>query len=99
MAIKRYDVVAVTGKYTDRQGQEKSRYMNCGAVFENDRGQLSIKLEGLPVGTEWNGWLNLFEPRDSRQQPSRNEQQSAPAQGGADYDDDIPFAALHWLEG
>lgn len=91
MAIKRYDVVAVTGKYTDRNGQEKSRYMNCGAVFENDRGQLSIKLEGLPVGTEWNGWLSLFEPRDRQQQPSRHEQEKANGYQSDDSSGDIPF--------
>lgn len=98
MATKRYDVVAITGKYTDRQGQEKSRYLNVGAVFENDRGNLSMKLEALPVGTEWSGWLQLFEPREQDGQRGRTEQRqepqrrSAPGPSGVeDYDDGIPF--------
>jgi hypothetical protein len=102
MAIKRYDVVAITGKYTDRQGNEKSRFLNVGAVFENDRGNLSLKLEALPVGNpEWTGWLQLFEPRQDEQQGQRQQpQRSAPAPVAAeDFSDDIPFAPLHWLEG
>ena len=59
MAIKRYNVVATTGTYTDAKGVEKRRYMTCGVVFENEKGLL-LKLEALPVGT--NGWFYLFEP-------------------------------------
>ena len=60
MATKKYDVVAVTGTYKDRDGNEKKRYLNVGVVFESDKG-LSMKLECVPVG-EWNGWLSLYEP-------------------------------------
>jgi hypothetical protein len=111
MAIKKFDVVAVTGKYVDRQGNEKSRYLNVGAVFENDRGNLSLKLEALPVGNpEWTGWLQLFEPRDDqqqgRQQGQRQQPQPQPSQRSApaptaaeEFEDDIPFQQRHWLEG
>ena len=61
MATKKYDVVAVTGTYKDRDGNEKKRYLNVGVVFESDKG-LSMKLECVPVG-EWNGWLSLYEPK------------------------------------
>lgn len=90
MAIKRYDVVAVTGKYTDRQGQEKSRYLNVGAVFENDRGQLSIKLEALPVGGEWSGWLQLYEPKEREHGQQRHQQQKANGYQDSDFNDDLP---------
>lgn len=89
--MKKYDVVAVTGTYTNAQGEEKKRYLNCGAVFETEKG-LSLKLEGVPVGSEWNGWLSLFEPRNANAKP---QQKSAPvdAPSGAIEDDgsDIPF--------
>lgn len=89
---KKYDVVAVTGKYTNSQGEEKNRYMNCGVVIEKD-GKLSMKLEGLPVGDYWNGWLSFFEPRQQGQnnqqqgQQQGQRQQQAPAQRNDD-----PFA-------
>jgi hypothetical protein len=89
MAKKVFDVVAVTGKYTDRNGNEKSRYQPCGAVFENDRGNLSLKLEALPVGSEWSGWLQLYEPKEPNQAQQRHQQQKA--NGYQDDQADVPF--------
>lgn len=97
MAIKRYDVVAVTGSYTDRNGVEKRRYMNCGAVFETEKG-LSLKIEAIPVG--FDGWFQLYEPRSEQQpavqrnafrQPAVHRQAAAAAAAQEDFDDDIPF--------
>ncbi len=92
MAIKRYDVVAITGTYTDRNGNERKRYLNCGAVFETEKG-LSLKLEALPVG--FDGWLQLYEPREEGQAPRQSGRQPAQAdalrQPAADFEDDIPF--------
>jgi len=83
MAIKKYDVVAITGEYTNAQGETKKRYVNCGAVFETEKG-MSLKLESLPVGGEWNGWLSLYEPRQQQRQ--------APQKSSAPFDSDDPFA-------
>ena len=91
--MKKYDVVAVTGTYTNAQGEEKKRYLNCGAVFETEKG-LSLKLEGIPVGSEWNGWLSLFEPRNATAKP-RQQSVDAPSGGAMEdqsfEDSDIPF--------
>jgi hypothetical protein len=62
---KQYEVVAVTGKYTDSEGNEKSRYMNIGAIIQTKNG-LMLKLEGVPVG--WDGWAYLNEPQQKKQQ-------------------------------
>ena len=72
MAIKRFKVVAATGTYTDAEGVEKRRYMNCGVVFENEKGLL-LKLESLPIGS--NGWFYLFEPDTFEQGESQNQGQ------------------------
>jgi len=93
MAKKIYDVVAITGEYTNAQGETKKRYLNCGAVFQTDKG-MSLKLEGLPVG-EWNGWLSLYEPRQqSNQRPQQQQSRSNDPFGGGPVDDDIPFNRL-----
>lgn len=78
-----YELTASTGTYTDRDGNEKKRWMKCGVVIENN-GRLSAKIEGLPVN--FDGWLNLFEPRE-RDVPR------AQRQAVSDHDDgsDIPF--------
>jgi hypothetical protein len=64
MAIK-YDVVASTGTYTDKDGNEKKRWQKCGVVMETKNGGLALKLEAIPVG-EWSGWFNLWEPDRQR---------------------------------
>lgn len=83
--MKRYDVVAATSTYTDREGNEKKRWITCGAVFEKE-GRLSLKLECVPVG-EWNGFFSLFEPRPLGQQaPTPKADEPPPFE-----DDRIPF--------
>ena len=92
MAKKVFDVVAITGKYTNAQGEEKNRYMNCGAVFQTDKG-FSMKLEGLPVG-DWNGWLSFYEPKQRQSAPAPQQapsRQVDPFSAGQPVDDDIPF--------
>lgn len=84
---KKYDVVAVTGKYTDAQGQEKSRYLNIGVILTTKTGGFALKLEAIPVG--WDGWAYLNEPK----QPEQKQAQQ-PAKTGTAFDqmkDDIPF--------
>ena len=95
---KKYDAVATVGKYKNNQGEEKKRYLNVGTVFENEKGQLSMKLEALPIGTEWTGWVSFYEPKDngqSRQSQPQSEPRRTAAGGVAmDRDDDldsIPF--------
>lgn len=79
-----YEVVAITGKYTNREGVEKNRYVKCGIILQTDKG-LSMKLESMPVASD--GWFQLYEPKERTSQPAPK-QQYAP---GADINDD-PFA-------
>lgn len=78
---KKYDVVAVIGKYTDAEGKEKNRYLTIGSVLETKHGD-QLKLDSVPLG--WNGWAYLNEPR------ARDEQKPA-AGGGDDFSRDDPF--------
>lgn len=75
MATKVYDVVAITGEYTDGNGETKPRYLNCGVVLQTDKG-FKLKLEAIPV--ESNGWFNLYEPKQ-QSQGQQAPQQQAPA--------------------
>ena len=98
---KKFDLVYSGEKYTDRDGNEKTRFVNVGAVFERDDGTLCAKLESIPVG--FTGWLNLFEPRDEqRQQRPQDRSTQLDQRGSQPYtgkpresapvdDDDIPF--------
>ena len=102
---KKYDAVATIGEYTNGQGETKKRYQNVGTVFENDDGKLSLKLDAIPVGPGWSGYISFYDPkpRDGHQQSSPPAQREAPrnhsipserAKGQAPADDDfedIPF--------
>lgn len=84
MATHKFDLVATSGTYTDKQGNEKKRYVKCGVVMENEKGML-IKIESLPIG--FNGWLSCFEPKGAEDRGAKR-----PAGNShADIDDQIPF--------
>ena len=72
---KKFDAVYSGEKYTNGQGEEKTRYSNIGVVFERDDGSLSLKLESIPVN--FSGWVNFYVPKDD------NERQAGRAQNAA----------------
>jgi hypothetical protein len=78
---KVYDVVAIVGKRKD----DKPNYVKVGAVFQNDKG-MSMKLDSIPAGGEWNGWLNFFEPKERSSATSAAIEREA-----ASFSDDTPF--------
>lgn len=89
---KIYDVVAITGEYTNSSGETKKRYANIGAIIEGRNGP-QLKLESVPLG--WNGWAYLNEPQARDQQRSRGP--SGPSRSAfagkqeQEESDDIPF--------
>ena len=78
-------VVATVGKYTDANGQEKNRYVTVGKAFIRDDKSVSIKVDAMPVGPEFSGWLNLYALDEDRQQ--KPAAQAAPVDSG----NDLPF--------
>lgn len=93
MAMKKtHDAVYGGEKYTDKEGNEKTRYVNVGSLMQRDDGSMTMKLEAIPVG--FNGWVNFYEPKPKDgEQPQRQARpqrtSDAPAPDFAD--DDIPF--------
>lgn len=83
MGVK-YEVTAVTGKYTTKDGTEKNRYQKIGVVIETKNG-LMLKQEATPIG--WDGWAYLNEPKEREE---RQEKQ-ADRPGVEGMGDDIPF--------
>ena len=90
MSVKRtHDVVATVGSYTTPEGKIKKRYQNCGTATTNDEGQISIKLNAVPVAPDWSGWMNLY-PITNDNVAKMSQQSPASKQNFTD-DDDIPF--------
>lgn len=84
MAIIRYEVKAKNGTYKNAQGEEKVRWHHMGVCFQNDKGQLSLKIDSLPLN--WDGWVSLFEPK-----PKDGSAPAPVAHANTIQDDDIPF--------
>ena len=61
---KKFDAVATIGRYTDRNGDEKSRFLKVGVVLEGDDGRMCLKLDALPVGQDWSGFISFYPPKD-----------------------------------
>ena len=99
---KKYDAVATIGEYTDKQtGEKKKRYATVGTVFENDEGKLSLKLDTIPIGPGWSGFIQFYEPSEFRNTaapahslpPGRRAQPGTPpAPAETNHDDEsLPF--------
>lgn len=91
MAMKRtHDAVYGGEKYTDREGNEKTRFINVGSLFERDDGSLTLKLESIPVG--FNGWINFYVPKPKDGQASGQQRQGSSRQAppADDFGDDLP---------
>ncbi len=84
-------LVAITGTYTNREGQEKNRYQRVGTLFKRDDDSLVAKYECIPIG--WDGWANAYDLDEDRQQNNQAGMKKARAAAAPEpeLDDDIPF--------
>ena len=85
-AIKK--AVVANGKYM-KDGVEKTRYLTVGKLLQRDDGSICLKLDALPVGGDFEGWINFYDLDEDRQQQGYTKQgqpDHAAAAAG-----DVPF--------
>lgn len=82
-------LVASNGEYKDASGDTKKRWQRVGTMFKGDDGEVSIKLDCIPVGNEWSGWVKAF-PMDDNQQTPQQAHAQPPSRDDGD-SGDIPF--------
>jgi hypothetical protein len=88
-----YELAVKTGSYTDRNGNEKTRWQNVGHLHTHE-GRRYITLSrtfnpaGVPARTEGDDrvFISCFEPKAKEDAPAQK-----PATGGKPFNDDIPF--------
>jgi hypothetical protein len=86
MAMKPYKrAVATTGTYQSG-GVEKKRYTNVGTLFQYDDGNFALKLDSVPVGDGWNGFISFYDIEERGEGKPKAERPSH-----HDINDDIPF--------
>jgi len=56
----------------------KTYWQTVGRVLKTEKGY-SLKLDCIPVGKDWDGWISLFAPQEKAQQPTQ------------EFNDDVPF--------
>lgn len=57
---RRYEVIATVGNYTDQStGKKVKRTLPVGAIYESTGGKLVLRLDAIPVATEFSGWMQL----------------------------------------
>lgn len=91
MTHKTHDLCVKTGSYTDRDGNEKGRWENVGALMEGENGPfLMLKATFNPAGIEREPGrdsilISCFEPQQDgqREEPQRQPQRHGDRPGGA----------------
>ena len=86
------NIVAKTGSFTDRGGNEKNRWQKIGVMFEGDDGSHYGIIEAVPVGTEWTGGFSVFPDDDKgkKEKPAEGDSGGREDVGG-DFNDRVPF--------
>jgi len=80
-----YEVTAIIGTYTNKDRQEKKRYLKIGSVIETKNGPM-LKIDSIPLKEGgWDGWAYINDPKkeDAQARPVR--------QPKPDFNDDVPF--------
>lgn len=84
------DIMFPGGKFTDRGGNEKTRWIKCGALFQKANGAYTIKLDAVPLGMDPDGgWFSVFEKKPQPQQQQQGQNQGT-------YEPDVKEEDLPW---
>ncbi len=87
---RRWDVSAAR-RYTDRNGVEKTSWVNVGRAVEWDGERIQVELNALPCFPEWDGKISLFVPRDKDAAQPARAVAPKPAKTDDFEDSSIPF--------
>lgn len=59
------NAVAANGTYM-KDGEEKRNYVTIGSLFQKDDGSFVMKLDSIPAGNNWDGWVSFFDMKTTR---------------------------------
>lgn len=88
---KIYDMVAVTGTYTNGKGEQKNEYTNIGKFIVMDDNSFFSVMKTVPVGN-WDGKVSYFEQKEKEHtQPQATAAASPSATPTSGNGNDLPF--------
>jgi hypothetical protein len=82
---KQFDIKYAARDYQTSDGSRKTYWSQHGSMWIDDNGSVTIKLDSIPVGEKWTGYMKAF-PTKPREQKTQYE--GLPTD---DFDKDIPF--------
>jgi hypothetical protein len=87
------EIKVIVGNYTDKDGNQKNKYLTIGSIIDTVKGPM-IKLDSLPIMKgSWDGWAYMSDPkpRDDGGVPNPHPQAKRPAANFDNMNDDFPF--------
>ncbi len=84
-----YDLVAKVGETATENGQ-KVKWMRVGVMIERE-GKKNIKLDAMPVGTDWDGWLVVKEREQEQDNVDNGKKQKGKKKEQSKEEDTEPF--------
>jgi hypothetical protein len=82
---KQFDIKYAARDYQTSDGSRKTYWSQHGSMWIDDNGSVTIKLDSIPVGEKWTGYMKAF-PTKPREQKTQYE--GLPTD---DFDREIPF--------
>ena len=96
---KLYELVVCSGSYTDKDGNEKSSWLNVGSIWENndDNQFMLLRVTFNPAAIERkNGsdciTVAMFEPKDQRS--NNNTEETTAAEKNTDYSYEAIYSSI-----
>ena len=82
---KQFDIKYAARDYQTSDGSRKTYWSQHGSMWIDDNGLVTIRLDSIPIGEKWTGYMKAF-PSKPREQKTQYE--GLPVD---DFDKDIPF--------
>ena len=91
MSKTMYEIKAIVGRYTDKNGDQKSRYQHIGSIVETKNGPM-LKLDVIPLREGgWDGWAYMNDPKPRDDEAARQQQEHFRRKANGYEDDEMPF--------
>lgn len=84
---KQYDIKYAAREYQTADGARKTYWSQHGSMWIDEHGSVTIKLDSIPVGEKWAGFLKAFPHKPREQQQQKTHYEGLPS----DDFDDTPF--------
>jgi hypothetical protein len=82
---KQFDIKYAARDYQTSDGSRKTYWSQHGSMWIDENGSVTIKLDSIPVGEKWTGYMKAF-PTKTREQKTQYD--GLPVD---DFDKEIPF--------